>query len=202
MSYETKGAQKPLVILDLDETLIHSTYDNEQKLDGYTKIKDEDGLSFQIRKRPGLDLFLKFCFEFYNVAIWTASGRTYAMPAIKFVFGDLVKQLKFIYTAKETVRKISDSWLQTTQINIKPLTKVWKRKKYRNLYTKKNTIIVDDTPITFCRNYGNAIKIDPYSGESDDKELLRICHILKDCLLLDDVRCRKSSQGSLIIPDK
>ena len=45
-----------------------------------------------------------------------------------------------------------------SQIAIKRLTKVWFKFKHLGI-TKENTIIIDDTPLTYCQNYGNAIPV-------------------------------------------
>lgn len=63
---------------------------------------------------------------------------------------------------------------------IKPLKKMV-RKLRGNGYTasKHNVIVVDDTPSTFCQNYGNAVQVDRFYGDQDDVELM----IAKDTII-------------------
>lgn len=186
---------RKVVILDLDNTLICSTNNeiSDNKSIGTILV---DGEQNYIYKRPGLDSFLEKCFKHFDVAIWTASGEDYAMYIIKLIFGDLMKQLKFIYTSKNTVIKYQNYMIDNTRIEIKPLCKIWRRGKFRGKYTKQNTLIIDDTPITYCRNFGNAIKITSWYGiDIHDKEFERIWNILEECLLMDDVRLKKKHRN-------
>lgn len=49
-------------------------------------------------------------------------------------------------------------------------------------------LIVDDTPKKLERNFGNAIYVKPYLGESEDDELLRLSAYLRTMEVVDDVR--------------
>ena len=198
---------KQLLVFDIDNTLICSMIKklaNSGNNIGFVIIED---VKFYIYKRPGLDTFLDKCFKSFDIAIWTASHHTYATPIIKYIFGDRIAKLKFIYTAQETIIKHNNTWIsdsnyQNTITSIKPLYKVWKRGKFRGKYTKKNTLIIDDTPITYYRNYGNAIAISSWSGEKDDREFERIWPILELCVTLSDVRCRITNRCDLIVDDQ
>ncbi len=75
------------IVLDLDNTLIHSIEYNEyiKNIKKYNKIQipylmDKD---FAVFKRPNLDIFLDYIFENYNVSIWTAASRSYALDIVK-----------------------------------------------------------------------------------------------------------------------
>ena len=69
---------KPLLILDIDETLIHTEnvpdeyaaqYDYDFKFNGRGKSE------FYTKKRPYLEQFLDYAFENFDVAIWTAAEK-------------------------------------------------------------------------------------------------------------------------------
>lgn len=77
---------------------------------------------------------------------------------------------------------------------IKRLKYIWKKQKVSNKYaqkvswTKRNTLIIDNTPATYQANTGNAIWIQtwktakvyliPQEWRSPDAELLKIIHLL------------------------
>jgi len=83
---------KPNVFLDLDQTLISAesiSADNKEfdfKIDGNKakkfryKIMDSCYIVFE---RPGLQKFLDFLFANFNVSIWTAASKDYALYVIE-----------------------------------------------------------------------------------------------------------------------
>ena len=61
-----------LLILDLDETLIHATEKPlENKADFRTKL-------YHVYKRPYVEMFLEFCQEHFLVGVWTTAGTDFA----------------------------------------------------------------------------------------------------------------------------
>ena len=100
---------KPLIILDIDETLIHTEnvpdeyaaqYDYDFKFNGRGKSE------FYTKKRPYLEQFLDYAFENFDVAIWTAAGEDYAKEIIRNI-GILESSLNFFYTKDKCTIKLS-----------------------------------------------------------------------------------------------
>lgn len=151
-----------LLILDIDGTLIHTEkypHDDDVENNKY----DFSNYEFVYYKRPHLDKFLSWCLNKFEVAIWTAASLDYASFVIENLFQDS-SQLKFIFTSLQTTNTYNAE--TSERRTIKNLKKI-KNKGY-NL---EKVIIVDDTASTFCKNYGNAIKINPYFGSDSDNEL-------------------------------
>lgn len=72
--------KKVLLILDLDETLIHATSQ---------KIRDD--FDFQIYhyfvyKRPYLDEFIKICSENFMLAVWSSASDDYVAEIVQKIF--------------------------------------------------------------------------------------------------------------------
>lgn len=66
-----------LLILDLDETLIHATA---------TKVRDD--FDFQVfhyfvYKRPGLENFLTTCAQHFKLAIWSSASDDYVQEVVQ-----------------------------------------------------------------------------------------------------------------------
>ena len=81
---------KKLLILDLDESLVFAT-----------KVKMPQAEDFRVGqyfvyKRPGLDAFIAFCFDYFKVAVWTSSHSTYAKEVIERIF-ERPEQLEFVW---------------------------------------------------------------------------------------------------------
>ncbi|KAF0815342.1 hypothetical protein IGB42_00423 [Andreprevotia sp. IGB-42] len=149
-----------LLILDLDETLIHATT---------TPLPCEHDFvvaSYFVYKRPWVDQFIAFCFAHFDVAVWTSSTEPYAQAVIANLFNE-PKALKFIFSRRKCTRRFDFETHDDTYI--KDLRKIKKRG-----YTLEKTLIIDDTREKLCRNYGNLIHIDEWTGNATDRELLHI----------------------------
>jgi RNA polymerase II subunit A small phosphatase-like protein len=85
------NSKSKILILDLDETLIYAT---EQSLE-----RKSDFLVGQyfVYTRPFLVSFLAFCFENFDVAVWTTATKAYAEEILKTILKDNQKLL-FVWT--------------------------------------------------------------------------------------------------------
>jgi len=191
--------QKKLLILDIDGTLIFA--EEKAKLI-HMQVKQHyhfelDGGSILVWKRPDIDEFLEWCFEHYDVGVWSASGSEYVHSVLTHIIADhLRSKVKFIWTSIRCTRKYQQQSLDISMpITIKRLKKLWRRKKSGSYnpdsvgsYNRRNTLIVDDTPTTYQKNYGNAIPITSYTGSLRDSELKRVKRLLELLISSDDVR--------------
>uniref|UniRef100_A0A6B2LH88 Mitochondrial import inner membrane translocase subunit TIM50 n=1 Tax=Arcella intermedia TaxID=1963864 RepID=A0A6B2LH88_9EUKA len=70
------------MVLDLDETLVHSSF-KLVPCDFVVPVTiDEKTYKVYVAKRPHVDEFLKRCGELYEVVIFTASLAQYADPVV------------------------------------------------------------------------------------------------------------------------
>ena len=168
------------LILDMDETLIHSVYKKKS-------IYDEP------IPRPHLKEFLEFVFlNCKNVSIWTHGLKKWYDIVYEKVLKDLIpkdKKFHFVRTRETPLGDYND----LIQINkkllkinsiissislLKPLLVIYKKYPYE--YNEKNTFIIDDNPGTYLLNKENAISIEPYVDiNKPDTELLRIMWFMK-----------------------
>lgn len=182
---------KPHIILDIDETLIHA-YDKDKlvkKLDSKDKhiektidklkYHDMDGV-YIIFERPHLQEFLDYVFENFNVSIWTAATKDYAL----FIINNCIltkpeRKLNYFF-----YRYHSDL---TDDLNIgyKNLSVLW---KLFNLdeFNHKNCLIVDDNPDVKRANPDNIVVAEPFKIKNQN--------CLEDC---DLIKCRKRIEERL-----
>lgn len=76
--YVCKSKRYDLIVLDLDNTLVHSSLDNNGS--GIPLNIETDTGEFKkywTHKRPGFDLFLETCFKFSNVGVWSTGSKDY-----------------------------------------------------------------------------------------------------------------------------
>jgi len=78
-----KDAGKKCLVLDLDETLVHSSFTPVDSADFVVPILIEKSWhQVYVSKRPGVDEFLACVAEHYEIVIWTASLSLYADPLL------------------------------------------------------------------------------------------------------------------------
>lgn len=150
-----KGNKK-LLILDIDETLLHASP---------TQLNRDHDYDYQdcfIYLRPHLKQFFDFAFAHFRIAIWTAATREYA----KEIMGPLLEgsKLEFFWMRERCIRHYNPDSME--EIFLKDLEKAKRRG-----FPLESILIIDDKPIGLKRNYGNLIPITPFAGDPADNEL-------------------------------
>jgi RNA polymerase II subunit A small phosphatase-like protein len=172
---------KKLLILDMDETLLHTecfrdidyleegSYDFKFPLGGGGWSNDEHWY-FTI-KRPFLDEFMNYAFDNFKVAIWTAGGSDYASEAISRSGIDKNK-LEFFWARERCTMKYD--FETGFRYGVKNLEKVHKSLGW----DLNNVLIVDDVQKTAINNYGNLIHIKEFCNDRSDIELKKLMNYL------------------------
>ena len=175
MNNPTPNKRRHLLVLDLDETLIHAS---ETLLH---RPADHMVYGYHVYRRPYLDAFLVSCFEHYSVGIWSSASDEYVEAVAKLIVPD-PGRLEFIWGRSKAsfsrVRRENDDYTFFDPWNhrhyLKPLAKL---KRFG--WTLDQMLIVDDTPEKCVRNYGNAIYPREYDGQDADDELLLLARYLE-----------------------
>lgn len=165
---------KKLLILDLDETLIYAT---EASLPRQADFLLEP---YYIYKRPFLDVFLKNCLDWFEVAVWTSSTPSYAIAIVSAIFKN-PKTLSFVWASDRCTVVYDLEWFE--YYNRKNLKKI-KRKGYR----LESIIAVDDTPKKWERSYGNLVRVNPFEGDETDDELKYLLLYLEQLRYAENIR--------------
>lgn len=81
--------EKKWLVLDLDETLIHSTSKGSKTHDHMVEVLiDKHACLYYVYRRPHVDYFLRKVSEWYHLAIFTASVPEYANAVIDLLDPD------------------------------------------------------------------------------------------------------------------
>ena len=165
------NSTKKTLILDLDETLVHSSFTPFEKNDIVLNV-DFEGVMYNIYVlvRPDAELFIKTVAKFYEVVIFTASISKYASPLLDIL--DKEKNIKY--------RLYRDQCTFINGIYIKDL-----KKCNRSL---KDLIIVDNSPIAYTFDSDNGLPIKTWLEDPEDKELMKLVPILEFLSKTKDVR--------------
>ncbi|MCA9800565.1 MAG: HAD family hydrolase [Cyanobacteria bacterium HKST-UBA02] len=156
---------RPLLILDIDETLLHAT---EEPL---ARDCDFRAGQFFVYLRPGSRKFLESIVEAYDYAVWSSATRDYLDIVVERLTADLTEQPSFVWDRSRCTRRV-DFHLQEEYF-LKNLTKLERRGIDLN-----RVLILEDEPRKVHRNYGNAIYVRPYLGAKEDDELLLLDNYL------------------------
>jgi len=166
------GCLRMTVVLDLDETLVHSCLDS---LDGTDFAIDVSlcGQSYSIgvRQRPHLFDFLARASERFEVVVFTASQRVYAE-----------KLLDTLDPGRDLVRHrlYREDCLLVDGNYVKDLGALG-----RDL---RHTVLVDNSPHAFGYQPDNGIPIESWYDDEGDVDLLALLELLDELSGLDDVR--------------
>ena len=140
------------LVLDLDNTLI----------DARPKINSP---GFVIKKRPGLDEFMKFAFNHCDtVSVWSAGMKGYVNAALKHILTPKqYMSLKFIHTRR-----------QCTNLNnmyVKNLRHIFITQPRFN---QTNTLLIDDRREHKMFHPKNIYTIPAFEGQLYDRELTKL----------------------------
>ena len=161
------------LILDIDETLVHSSFNATDEADIVLPI-DIDGRTHNIfiQIRPGCQEFIVEMGKYFEVVIYTASLSKYANP--------LMDQLDPQNIAPQRLFREQCSYYQG--MYVKDMQRVGRE--------LEKTIIIDNSPNSYQFQPENGIPILSWYDDPNDRELMNFAPALK--LLadpqIDDVR--------------
>jgi len=162
--------RRPLLVLDLDETLIKSFSDPlEHPFDFFV-------CDMYVYKRPFLEYFLKTVSIKYDIAIWSAGGSEYVKQVVEHIIPKNV-YVQFVYSKNQCEYSLINETLQL----IKPLSKIYK-------YNYDNMIIIDDNGDLTRENHQHCIIPEKYNGTQYDCELINILYYLDYILAYPDFK--------------
>ena len=167
-----KMSKKKTLVLDLDETLVHSQFGAFNiPSDVIINIEIENELhDIHVLIRPGVKEFLEKMSKKYEIVIFTASISKYAGPLL-----DILDKEKFC-----SFRLFREHCTLLNSSFVKDLKKLG-----RDL---KDVIIVDNSPMAYLLNSDNGLPILTWFDDKNDKELYKIIPILDFLSLVPDVR--------------
>lgn len=150
---------KKILILDLDETLIHSSLTSSGT---YVTIK-----------RPFVHIFLNYISKKFDIILFTAAVQEYADPII-----DDLDPYNIIF--KKRYYRNSCIYSSKNQTLIKDITIIGN--------DMKSIAIIDNTPMSYSMQPENGIPIISWYNDKNDNELLKLIPILNIISESEDVR--------------
>ena len=164
--------KKKTLVLDLDETLVHSQFEPFDRPSDITLRLNLDNEIHDIfiLVRPGVNQFLENMGKIFELVIFTASLSSYADPVLDIIDPGKICEYRLF---REHCTQIND-------IFVKDLKKLG-----RDL---KDVIILDNSPISYYFHRENGLPIISWFEDQNDRELFNISGILEFLCYVPDVR--------------
>ncbi|XP_065061131.1 CTD nuclear envelope phosphatase 1A-like [Rhopilema esculentum] len=172
--------KRKIMVLDLDETLVHSHTDGLAKptvkpsmpADFTVKVTiDRHPVRFHVHKRPHADFFLSVVSQWYDLAVFTASMEVYGAAVT-----DQLDRNKGVLKKRY--------YRQHCKVDIFGFTK-----DLRIISSDLSSIfIIDNSPGAYRENKHNGIPIVSWFADPSDKALLNLLPVLDALRFTSDVR--------------
>ncbi|CAK5275673.1 unnamed protein product [Mycena citricolor] len=174
------------LVLDLDETLIHSTSRPMQSgSSGFLSLGRSNSSAimvevvlgdhstvYHVHKRPFVDFFLRTVSGWYTLVIFTASVQEYANPVIDWL--DAGRGILVHRFYRDSCTQLPNgSFTKDLSVVDSDLSRV---------------CIVDNSPISYRVNEANGIPIEGWTHDPSDEALLDLLPVLDSLRFTSDVR--------------
>ncbi|CED82022.1 protein phosphatase [Phaffia rhodozyma] len=159
------------LVLDLDETLLHSSFKMIPHADYIVPVEIESQVhNVYVIKRPGVDNFLKKMGEVYEVVVFTASLSKYADPVLDILdIHHVVAHRLF----RESCYNHKGNYVKDLSQLGRPI---------------EETIIIDNSPASYLFHPNNAVPVSTWFNDPHDSELSDLVMFLEDLSGVPDVR--------------
>ncbi|ACO61135.1 predicted protein, partial [Micromonas commoda] len=155
-------SDKPCLVLDLDETLVHSSFKPVPNADYVIPVEIDPGTltDVYVLKRPYVDYFMEEMGKHYEIVVFTASLAKYADPLLDLL--DVHNVIRW--------RLFRESCYPFQGNYVKDLTSLGR--------PLERTIILDNSPHSYAFQPQNALPISSFIDDPTDCDLLDAVPVL------------------------
>lgn len=164
-------ANRHTLVLDLDETLVHSSFKPVPMTDMLIDITLEGQVhQVYVKKRPYVDEFLARMTELFEVVVLTASLDVYADPVLDELDYDGYWVHHRLF--RDSCANLNGSYIKDLSYLGRPLNSV---------------IIIDNSPTSYLFQPRNAIPITSWFDDQADRELRDLIPLLEQVAVAKDI---------------
>ncbi|KAM0923930.1 hypothetical protein ACQ4PT_005194 [Festuca glaucescens] len=169
---QTRSCPRTTLVLDLDETLVHSTLepceDSDFTFPVHFNLREH---TIYVRCRPYLKEFLERVASMFEIIIFTASQSIYAEQLLNVL--DPKRRLFRHRVYRDSCVYVEGNYLKDLTVLGRDLSRV---------------VIVDNSPQAFGFQLDNGVPIESWFDDPNDKELLSLLPFLESLVGVEDVR--------------
>jgi len=136
------------LVLALEDLMIHSSWSREH--------------GWRIAKRPGLDYFLAYLFQYYEVIVFTNQPEVIAAPILQKV--DQQPGYIMFPLFRAHTRYVDGKYVKDLNYLNRDLSKV---------------VMLETNPDAWSANPDNTVKLAPWKGDANDRELVALIPFLE-----------------------
>ncbi|RKO97834.1 hypothetical protein CXG81DRAFT_14814 [Caulochytrium protostelioides] len=164
--------RRKTLVLDLDETLIHSTARSARGYEHTIEVMlGKHVCLYFVFKRPFCDYFLQKVSSWYDVVIFTASMPEYADPVIDWLDKGRTMVQRRMFRNACTLH--NGTYVKDLEQINSDLSQI---------------CLLDNSPISYALQQDNGIPIDDWTQDPNDEALLDLLPFLEALRFTDDVR--------------
>ncbi|KAG3232982.1 hypothetical protein PI124_g21940 [Phytophthora idaei] len=164
-------ANKKCLVLDLDETLVHSSFRPTPNPDLIIPVNIDGTIHHvYVCKRPGAEEFLIEMAKYYEIVVYTASLSKYADPLLDKLDPEGVIRCRLY---REHCVQYEGCYVKDLSLLDRDISQ---------------TIIVDNSPMAYAFHPRNAIGCSSFIDDPNDRELESIARFLTKIQDVEDVR--------------
>lgn len=169
---QTRRSPKLTVVLDLDETLVHTEIRPVSSPDLIIEMPfNESTCKLYVKYRPGLVEFLKLASQVFELVVFTASERIYAHHVLEALDPQNTMIRHRLY--RDSCVEVKGNYIKDLRVLGRDLSQV---------------VIVDNSIVAFAMNLENGIPISSWYNDHNDTALCKLLAVLVELSGFDDVR--------------
>ncbi|KAI3816732.1 hypothetical protein L1987_16436 [Smallanthus sonchifolius] len=169
---QTRSCPSTTLVLDLDETLVHSTLEPCEDADFNFSVNfNLEDHTVYVRCRPYLKEFMERVAGLFEVIIFTASQSIYAEQLLNVL--DPKRKVFRHRVYRESCVFLEGNYLKDLSVLGRDLARV---------------VMIDNSPQAFGFQVDNGIPIESWYDDCTDQELISLLPFLESLIGVDDVR--------------